>query len=300
MTNPTETISPDHNRTPIAIGGLGGSGTRVFAASLQYAGFAIGSTLNDPLDNLWFTILFKRRAWSHDVPDLADIAISVDLFQRAMTTGLAGNMTDKEADLLDSLASDLVPKGPWKCGVQAGKVDSLITSGPQTGGHGQPWGWKEPNTHLFLPQLNEQINGLRYIHVVRDGLDMSFSNNTWQADHWAHHFGLKRPNRRSDPVQQLRYWIAANRRAIDYGQRHMAGRFMVMDYDGLCAHPDMHWPRLQRFLGKPSDTPIPDGFIATTSIGRSKSEDLSIFPNDLLAACGALQKEVDGLAQVEI
>jgi hypothetical protein len=299
MTNPNDTTSPDRDRTPVAIGGLGGSGTRIFAASLRNAGFAIGSKLNAPLDNLWFTILFKRRAWSRNLPDPADIAISVDLFQRAMTTGLAGNMTAKEADMLDTLASDLAPKGPWKCGAQTVQADSLIRSGLQAGGQGQPWGWKEPNTHLFLPQLNEKIDGLRYIHVVRGGLDMSFSKNTWQADNWAHHYGLERPNGGSDPVHQLRYWIAANRRAIDYGQQHMADRFMVMDYDDFCAHPDVHWPRLQRFLGKPSNTPISDGFIAQTSIGRSRTMDLSIFPNELLAACRALQEEVDYLGKVE-
>ena len=161
--------------------------------------------LNAPLDNLWFTILFKRRTWSRDVPDPADIKISVDLFHRAMTTGLAGNMTAKETDLLNTLASDLNPKGPWKCGAQAAQADSLIRSGLQAGGQGQLWGWKEPNTHLFLPQLNEKIDGLRYIHVVRDGLDMSFSTNTWQANHWAHHYGLERPSGRSEPVHQLRY-----------------------------------------------------------------------------------------------
>lgn len=295
MTNSAYATSPDRNRGPIAVGGLGGSGTRVFAASLQHAGFDIGSTLNDPLDNLWFTILFKRRAWSRNLPDPADIAISVDLFQRAMTTGLAGNITGKEADLLYNLASDLVPKGSWTCGAQAGHIDSLIASVPRGNAQRQAWAWKEPNSHLFLPQLNAQIDGLRYIHVVRDGLDMSFSKNTWQADHWAHHFGLKRQNTRSDPVRQLRYWVAANRRAIDYSKQHMAGHFLVMDYDDFCMYPDVHWPRLQRFLGKPADTPIPDGFIAHTSIGRNKTMDLSVFPRELLEACSALQQEIEYL-----
>lgn len=45
---------------PTAIGGLGGSGTRVFAALLQEAGIYIGDCLNEPLDNLWFTVLIKR------------------------------------------------------------------------------------------------------------------------------------------------------------------------------------------------------------------------------------------------
>jgi len=298
MISPFGTTERVKTHTPIAIGGLGGSGTRVFAASLKNAGYDIGSKLNGPLDNLWFTILFKRRGWSRAVPDPADVAVSVDLFHRAMTTGLAGNLTDNESELIHTLASDLVPSGSWKCGAQADQVDSLIHSGLQAGGRGQPWGWKEPNTHLFLPQLNERIAGLRYIHVVRDGLDMAFSKNTWQADHWAHHYGLGRRNGPSDPIQQLRFWRAANRRAIQYGQQHMAGQFMVMDYDAFCTQPDVHWPRLQKFLGQPKDTPIPEGFVAHTSIGRSQTKDVSIFPDELLADCRMLQQEVDHLVQV--
>ena len=46
-----------------AIGGLGGSGTRVYADILQQAGIFIGNDLNRELDNLLFTRLFKNTAW---------------------------------------------------------------------------------------------------------------------------------------------------------------------------------------------------------------------------------------------
>ncbi|MDB2407700.1 sulfotransferase [Jannaschia sp.] len=282
----------DKPRAPVAIGGLGGSGTRIFAAMLQNAGFFIGSELNEPLDNLWFTVLFKREIWSRQIPDRADVEISIDLFRRAMTTGLAGTLTRYESDLLDELISDLSPVGRWRCGVTPDQAKSLIEYRPPPGGHGSLWGWKEPNTHLFLPSLDRQIDDLRYIHVVRNGLDMAFSRNTWQADHWSHHYALKRRTERSDPIHQLRYWIAANRRVIDYGQRHMADRFMVVDYDDFCLRPILHWPRLQQFLGRPRDTPVPDGFIAHTSIGRSKNRDISIFPDDVLTEYSLLQDEV--------
>src|SRR5581483_5848515 len=45
---------------PVAIGGLGGSGTRVVARLLQDLGFYLGADLNDYEDNLWFTLLMKR------------------------------------------------------------------------------------------------------------------------------------------------------------------------------------------------------------------------------------------------
>ena len=48
---------------PVAIGGVGGSGTRVVAEVLKCLGFYLGSLLNSSLDNLWFTLLFKRPDW---------------------------------------------------------------------------------------------------------------------------------------------------------------------------------------------------------------------------------------------
>src|SRR5664279_1349779 len=51
-----------HQLDPAGIGGVGGSGTRVGAALLQMLGYYIGDDLNGPLDNLWFTLLFKHRS----------------------------------------------------------------------------------------------------------------------------------------------------------------------------------------------------------------------------------------------
>jgi hypothetical protein len=48
------------NSYPVAIGGLGGSGTRIVAEMLAAGGVYIGEDLNDALDNQWFTLLMKR------------------------------------------------------------------------------------------------------------------------------------------------------------------------------------------------------------------------------------------------
>ena len=54
-------ISALSDAAPVVIGGIGGSGTRVVGL-LQQLGFDIGSDLNDSLDDLSFTALFKRPA----------------------------------------------------------------------------------------------------------------------------------------------------------------------------------------------------------------------------------------------
>ena len=281
----------------VAIGGLGGSGTRVFAALLRSAGVRIGEALNEELDNLWFTVLFKRQAWTESSPSADDVETSIRLFCQAMTHGLDGSGLDPaDRRLLEHLRAHLPPHGRWRCGANALHADSLMSSGPN-GDTDQPWGWKEPNTHIFLPHLDRLIPGFRYVHVVRNGLDMAFSGNTWQARHWSHLYPIHGGHDDPLPVRQLRYWAAANRATLDYGALHMQERFLVMSYESMCSHPEAHWLRLLRFLGQPADKKLPEELVRPTSIGRSEQHDLSVFSETDLAVARALQEEVALLGQ---
>ena len=47
----------------VAIGALGGSGTRVVAQIISNLGVDIGDNLNYPNDNLIFTALFRAPKW---------------------------------------------------------------------------------------------------------------------------------------------------------------------------------------------------------------------------------------------
>ena len=292
---------PDRNLysdpRPVAIGGIGGSGTRVFAALLTAAGAYMGPCLNEALDNLWFTVLFKRPEWGQQPafgpPAPHEIAASVRLFHRAMVHGLAdwGDTADKR--LLRKLRDGLPPCGAWKCGAQAEHADSLIASKPPAEGALRFWGWKEPNTHIFLPHIDRHIPGLRYIHIVRNGLDMAFSQNSWQARHWGQLYGMPyRPDVPS-PVQKLRYWSAANERAIVYGKANMRGRFLTVQYEDFCRQPQEHWHRIKHFLGLPNEQPLPAGLVSPSTIGRSALLDLSGIPQADLENAKVVQQMVD-------
>ncbi len=286
-----------HN--PIAIGGLGGSGTRVFSALFQAAGFYMGDCQNDPLDNLWFTTLFKRAAWGRpphqSIPAPKDVATSVRIFVHAMTTGLAGNLTDDERQFLELLRSDLPPIGNWRCGAKGEYIDSLLASKGGTKQIERPWGWKEPNTHIFLPHLDHNIENLKYIHVVRNGLDMAFSKNTWQMTHWSHLYGLTHHPDTPSPLRQLRFWTAANKATINYGRTHMQDRFLVVQYENFCAHPKLQWQRIQNFVGYSAPDELVNELVRPTTIGRSEDRNLSIFPARDLQNAYDLQILVDRL-----
>jgi hypothetical protein len=74
-----------------AVGGIGGSGTRLIAGLLREVGFDIGPDLNESLDNLTFTLLFKWRAMG-DLDD-ARFADLWRIFEDAMTaSGRAGRL----------------------------------------------------------------------------------------------------------------------------------------------------------------------------------------------------------------
>lgn len=296
--NPNKEIRvtiPSVTNPHVAIGGLGGSGTRVFAATLRAVGIRLGTQLNEPLDNLWFTVLFKRAEWSQRSPTAAEVFQAADLLRRAMTIGLRDTLQPEEHALLVRLRETLPPNGAWQCGARTTDADGLIDSDAPPANSERLWGWKEPNTHVVLPHLARCFPGLRYIHVVRDGLDMAFSRNTWQARHWSHLYGVTQHPDTPLPVHQLRYWTAANRAALDFGSVHMPGRFLVISYDAYCADPERHWPRLRRFLDLPTDTALPGNLLQPTTIGRSHQHDLSLFPPDMLSFARELQAEVDNL-----
>jgi hypothetical protein len=84
----------------LAIGGIGGSGTRIGAAFLQILGYYIGDDLNEPLDNLWLTLLFKRR--SILLESKADLISLTALFFSRMSGRI--DFSDQERELVFRVA----------------------------------------------------------------------------------------------------------------------------------------------------------------------------------------------------
>lgn len=275
------------NSPPIAIGGVGGSGTRLVTEITQKAGFFVGGTLNHALDNLYFTLLFKRPEWFRQLPSNEDIGVAVDLFQRAMTIGLESNISPSEKAYINELAIQLkIPK--YRTGANHLIAEEIITSkAPNFDSH-VGWGWKEPNTHIFLPQIAKGIEDIRYIHVIRNGLDMAFSKNQQQLLYWGSFM-----NNGSDigetslPSQSLDFWIKANTRAIELGTSLLADKFLVVNYDRLCSNPAVEIPRIIDFLGvelTAKKAHQMNMMIAPVSVGRYQNHDTKIFTQSQLDA----------------
>jgi hypothetical protein len=225
---------------PVAIGGVGGSGTRVVARMLSTLRFHLGGDLNEAHDNLWFTLLFKRRE-ALSVPDAAFQDL-VAIFEKAMNGGSPFSQAQRQ--LLCVVSSAAASQfDPWWIQL---RTDSLLRR-PISALQHEGWGWKEPNTHVVLERINRSIAGLRYIHVVRNGLDMAYSSNQNQVKLWRSTlFGVSTDN--VSPRTSLKYWRAVHDRTCTIGAK-MPGRFLLVNYDRLCASPEPEISTLLEFLG---------------------------------------------------
>jgi hypothetical protein len=270
----------------VAVGGLGGSGTRLIASLLAEFGIFIGHDLNKELDNLVFTLLFKHR----ELLSLSDAEIDRDLrlFATAMTRPRA--LTAMEEAHVQRRAAE--PRGEYPEGWLQSRADKLVAAPPAPLPAGQLWGWKEPNAHILLPALIRNFPDMRYIHVVRHGLDMAFSRNQTQLNYWGDAL-LGYPGE-PGPARALSYWCAAQKRARQLGET-MGDRFLWLDYDRLCLEPRDGLERLRDFLGMPC--PDPEKMLALirppASMGRFRHTDCSMLSSDDIAVVAEYGYTVD-------
>lgn len=300
-TSPLERLS--RSGGPIVVGGLGGSGTRLVAEILQQLGIFLGEELNDARDNLWFTLLFKRPRWYAETMSRnpnevqtglaileralvgrgdADIAAWAFLL-RAVREAMFGGHGQKRAG---------TPGWPLR---QTSHLVRALCLGPKRTG---PWGWKEPNSHIFLRPMAEHWRDLKFIYVARHGLDMAFSGNQTQLHLWGPLYGVA-PGVPGEPAPRamLEYWIKASERAIADGRSLLGERFMVLNYDRLSAHPDEVLPGLIDFLKIDRESvpleQIRKLAVLSSSTGRYRKHDLAVFDARSLEAVKSLGFDVE-------
>lgn len=295
----------------IAVGGVGGSGTRVVAAVLQEAGFHVGEDLNPALDNLWFTLLFKTE----DILSLDEdsFAERVAIFSDAMSG--KGPPEGKHADLVRELArADRPGRRPPRSLAQRALALVKTPTGSEKTQHPAAWlaerartllaatrvdpprtawAWKEPNTHMVIDRLVHHMPGLRYVHVARNGLDMAFSRNQFQLRFWGGHaFGdIPAP----DPDNSLRFWRWSHERIFHLAEA-FEDRFLFVRFEDICRNPEPEVERLLTFCGLSPDADLLrrcSALVSTPpSVGRHSQHPRAIFRDDDIAYVRDLGFEV--------
>lgn len=222
---------------PVAIGGVGGSGTRVVAEIIRELGFHIGDDLNESSDNLLFTLLFKHR----DVLDCDEalFATLYGIFRQRMTTGSTRVLpVDLRRWLLDTARA-----GQHDTAWLQDRIEVLVRQPAIVSG--RRWAWKEPNTHRVIERIAGLEPGLRYIHVARNGLDMAFSENQNQLRLWGE--AVLGDRFEDSPRGSLAFWCWAHARIQQVGSA-LGDRFHFLRFDDLCGNPEAELRRLVRFL----------------------------------------------------
>lgn len=226
-------VVPLTDASPIAVGGVGGSGTRVVARLLQCAGVNIGTDLNESLDDLCFTVLFKR----HDLyppsacPKQLNEALEIYLACRGIAPFSEIAMEAHHARL-GKIQREREQANPW---IDSGTLSERITHMASIPEAPSSWGWKEPNTHIFLPYLIRAIPKFRYVHVMRDGQDMAFSSNQNQLTLWGPKL-LGYDNVDCVPAESFAYWCAAHSKIVALQARYPRS-IVLLRFEELIANP---------------------------------------------------------------
>jgi hypothetical protein len=201
---------------PIVVGATGGSGTRVLARLLKDGGVYIGSDLNPYEDQLAF-----------------------------------GSFSDRWIDVVEGIAGEVDPE---TCRAMRDELRTILESdyAATPDGKGR-WGWKEPRSIYLLPFFDTSMPSLRFVHFVRDGRDMAFSENQNQLV--KHGPAILRADQAKlrKPMKSIALWSSINSRAADYGETSMGDRYLRVRFEDLCSDPAETARRVYRFLGLPGD-----------------------------------------------
>ncbi len=263
------------------IGGLGGSGTRVVAQILMDAGIYMGDDLNEENDNKQFARLLKDPKW-FDSATGEQINRRLLVFYKLMSQERL-SFSDLMEYFRANLHNGTFRKG-WRPAIAVINSFNLIKKQMGKRVQNHYWGWKEPNTHILMENIALYFTNLKYIHVLRHGLDMAFSSKKRQMKTWGYKFGINYTTNETPEEltqKQLDYWVVANQSAISNGRRLLGDRFYVLNYEALCDDPKVEIAKLLNFLGVRVGQDKLQQLVTlikpTTSRGRYKQHDLSIF-----------------------
>jgi hypothetical protein len=212
---------------PVVIFGTGGSGTRVLASLTREARYFMGTNLNRPGDSAdlgqftgeWANRYLRRSNWverTWRAPEREKFG-----YPQAMAARFREAVEGHRAALEDDDA---------------------------------PWGWKAPRTILILPFVHEVYRSAKVVHLVRDGRDIAYSKNQNQLSRHGHRVLPPSDKRVPRAQASITFWARVNLAAARYGQRFLAGGYLLLRYEDLCADPGEAAVRLLEFLGSSVST----------------------------------------------
>lgn len=224
----------------IAIGALGGSGTRAVAEVFIKLDLFMGDDLNKSNDNLLFTRLFKHPEWYRASSD-DEKYYRLRVFEKYMS----GNALDSKElhELYNAVKTN--PRHKSKLSSYISKLEYLYENRKIN----YDWGWKEPNTQIYVSDVLNYFPKMKYIHVLRHGLDMAFSNNVQQLTNWGWKYNIHLTGDETETqlaFKQLDFWIESTKDVIQK-IRHYENRVYILNHTNFCPHPVKEIDKLLNF-----------------------------------------------------
>jgi len=264
---------------PVVIGGCGGSGTRVVASLLQECGFNIGDDLNDAQDNLLFTFLFRVPRHHNKASKNAEYTNDLILLYKNLFFGQRSILIKNWnyiPQIWEHLFCSVSFKFPYSLIWIVRRFLKIFSSKSRKTGR---WGWKEPNSQIYLKELVHYFPEMKYIHVIRNGFDMAYSRNQLQLHNWGHLYSISKAEiEGSLPQASLKYWVRSNTHSISTAKELLGQSCLVVRFEDLCMHPEKTSLEIIKFLGvdeESCDLGFMKGLVVKPStMGRYKSYDL--------------------------
>jgi hypothetical protein len=194
---------------PIIVGGNGHSGTRVFAEILTLGGVFTG---------------IRRITKRNNSEDLRIIS----LLTRWVRPYVYGTLTPAQSlEMQRAFSRRLRLYFPTRT---------------------RPWGFKNPRTMLLLPFLADMFTSMKFVHVIRDGRDISLGNEFVGN---AYMDAYLRDKERSMTAEEkmIVFWGRSNGTAADFGESTLGSRYLRMKWEDLCTNPLTKTRELLQFAG---------------------------------------------------
>lgn len=225
--------------SPLIIGGMPGSGTRVYRSIAVEAGF-----------KMLVAPLYERVVWRnhHD--------------HQPMRRFFFPRWTDRLRE------TTLTPRERRRMELEL--QASLWISGPFQ--RRREWGWKNPRSMFLIPTWASVYPEARFVLVVRDGRDTAV-NDRFSLTH--HQSWLLSPDEISQPdeIRRATMWARGNRLAVSEAEVHFPGQWMMSRLEDLCDDPDGELDRIWNFLtlgNRDRPTGLTDLVERPASLGRWK------------------------------
>jgi len=120
---------------------------------------------------------------------------------------------------------------------------------------------------------------MKYVYVVRNGLDMAFSSNQNQLKYFWGDLMLD-GDTEPTPANALRYWVASHKRMQGFRKR-MGHRLHFLSFDKLCTDPEGELEALREFaaiqISKKELAELAQTVSLPSTSGRFRQQDLSQF-----------------------